>query len=380
MEHSQISPSAMGRTLNCPGWMALAADAPRSRGPQDNEAAEFGTFEHDVLRDRLRGIARDDAPIETIEATDHVLRFLEQQRQNKIDGGGQIYCSRSEQRIVSTLIPDFGGTPDYFELGLAHDTIPKDRGTVTGQGEYYCVVVDYKSGRGRVEATHNAQLLAYAALIWETRPQITRFELAIVQPRVPGPPIDVWVTDHHEVRRFHAQVATIAERLHQFRAGSWCRYCPALSICETAHRKAEELAAIDFATVPVEDRPRRWAETLANAELVKGLLDSLPPVMLDAMRGGAEIPGWKAVEAQGNRRWKFDETELLRQLARRGVGKRTACEYRLRSPHQLEKLIGPEKLDGLTERPDRGLSVVPESDKRTGVAFDSPEQTFGDGE
>lgn len=381
-KHYELSPSASTRVLNCPGSLELSKRyPPREAG----EAADFGHFEHALGANVLLREGGGDweeianafqADADTIDAVSAYVDFIELGRTQRVKDGGVVYRFNVEETIQSNEIEGFGGTTDYWEIGRHASRPLFAPGVETLDVVDYVRIVDYKSGRGEVVAKDNDQLLAYAALLFERFPYVDRWELAIVQPRTPGPPVDLWVTDRDRVRWQHARFATVKNRLHQFQPGAWCRYCPALAYCDAAAKEVERMAAIDFAAIPDEQLPEVWADTLAKADLVQGILDTIPGKMLSALKQGQNVPGYKAVEAFGQRRWRWDEKETLRQLSKRGVGKRVATKSSLLSPAQLEKIVEQERIADLFERPSRGLVVVPETDRRPGVAFETPAEIF----
>jgi hypothetical protein len=267
-------------------------------------------------------------------------------------------CYAIEQTMESPVDPERGGTADFWaKLGDV------------------CTVVDFKYGAGLpVAAERNEQLLSYALLLVERFPELQTFHLVIVQPRTAGDAIDVWSCDRAEVDAFAARVSAAAAQSH-YAPGEHCRFCPVIASCEHLHKRALELAGEDFA---IEAAADRWPELMRLWPSLQKMFDVIPGRMLDAMRKGKTFPGFKAVRAIGNRTWAQDEAATLKALARRKIGKRQACESRLRSPTQLEKAGFGPALDGLVERPDRGLALVPASDKRQAVSFETANESFAE--
>jgi hypothetical protein len=80
-----------------------------------------------------------------------------------------------------------------------------------------------------------------------------------------------------------------------------------------------------------------------------------------ALLTGEQVPGFKLVEAVGNRRWTDPDK------VKRKYGLRKACEYTLLSPNKLKQKLGKSEykwIEANCERPSNGLKLVPESDKR----------------
>jgi len=106
-------------------------------------------------------------------------------------------------------------------------------------------VVDFKSGRGRVEAPHNPQLMIYAlgAMdMWRTQ-KVETVRLSIVQPRIfnlssweiPRKTLDRWAKTR--LRRT-ARLAFAGEG--ELRAGEHCRYCRAKGACAEYAKQEKE--------------------------------------------------------------------------------------------------------------------------------------------
>ena len=106
-------------------------------------------------------------------------------------------------------------------------------------------VVDFKSGRGRVEAPHNPQLMLYAlgAMdMWRTQ-KVETVRLSIIQPRIfnnstweiPRKTLDRWAKTR--LRRT-ARLAFAGEG--ELRAGEHCRYCRAKGACAEYAKHEQE--------------------------------------------------------------------------------------------------------------------------------------------
>lgn len=345
----------MKRILSCPGSLTL--DVPKRAG--SSYAAE-GTEAHDhaadLLRERLTGSRKLPACSDEMYSACKVFADFVMSL-NPAEASGYAI----ETTIESKAIPGFGGTPDYWQCSR--------NGVVD--------IVDFKYGAGvPVVAEQNEQLLSYAVLLAECliveNPQT--FRLTIVQPRTAGDAVETWETDRATVDIFANRIRAIRNHAH-FCAGDHCRWCPALATCDHLHAKTVELAQLEFSEI--DGNAERWLEILRLAPAVKKLIESIPGRMLDAMQKGAEFPGWKAVKALGNRSWKFDDAATLKALAKLKIGKKLATKSVLLSPTQLEK-AGHEGFEDLVTRPERGLALVPVTDKRPAMVFQSAAETFDD--
>lgn len=355
--HSKYSPSKMNRAMACPGSVELEQTVPERPA---GEAAEYGTERHGEGEAWLRGnLDPSTLPDEERELVGTYVDVCEVGRSERNPTAYYI-----EDRIESQVLTDFGGTIDYWEL---HNE------------EGWARIVDLKTGMQPVEAVGNEQLLAYAALIAEKFPHLKRYELIIVQPRAGGDPVKTWVVDAVEVKRFAARIYNLPVLAGRFQPGDHCRYCPALTVCEAAAEAALGVAQLDFGKLPAPDLKATLVRLAESAGWIKRLLDEVPRRMLALMESGESIPGYKAVRSVGNRAWRLDEDGTLKALAKLKIGKRVATEQKLLSVAQLEKrLDDPAVIAELWTRPDKGLVVVPDSDKRPAVELTPVVDSFED--
>ena len=85
-------------------------------------------------------------------------------------------------------------------------------------------------------------------------------------------------------------------------------------------------------------------------------------LLQDAL-SGRMIPGWKLVKKKaGNRRWR-DERTVVNAFESR-LGDSIYSEKKLVTPAKLEKMIDKEEVAMYCYRPEAGLELAPESDKR----------------
>lgn len=104
--------------------------------------------------------------------------------------------------------------------------------------------VDYKHGSGvYVDSKLNPQLTLYVGAAREEYGTRKRYKTTVIQPRVFGRnPIRSNVLTDMELDDFLADADRALSRnlqgSHGPRAGSWCRFCPAMGVCPAARRKA----------------------------------------------------------------------------------------------------------------------------------------------
>jgi hypothetical protein len=345
--HHKLSPSAAHRWLACPGSLGYPAE------DRTSQYAEEGTRAHELAN---RGLTADN-DLWTADASDEMIEavrvFIDHCR-----GLGPVDIDKSELFLESKMLADFGGTLDH--LAIHDDTA-------------HAWISDFKYGAGvPVAAEKNPQLLCYAVLVLENYPDVETFTLTIVQPRTAGEAVDSWTCDRKTVSAFRQKIIDTSNKT-DLCPGDHCRWCPALTVCDALAAKTLEVAKLEF-----DDLNSRLLEIFRLAPAIKSLLDAVPGRMISAMQHGESFPGLKAVQAYGNRAWKYDDDEIIRRLGREKIGKKISTVAKLRSPTQLEKDGYGDVVAPLCERPERGIALVPEADKRPALVFDTPSEQFDD--
>lgn len=356
--HYPHSPSAAKRHKACPGSMYLPQE-----DPQGTEFADEGTLAHESLYDWcVHGIEPEDDDLRGhLEPLwRHTQRLAAQEPMEQ----------RFEVTIESLYHGDWGGTPDVATLS--------ECGTVAW-------IDDLKYGEGvAVPADENDQLLSYAGLCLETWPHVETFFLSIWQPRVEGPENDTFEAPVERVREwvreYFARVSP--ENAEVYAAGDHCRWCRAKSICPELYARAQEMATADFssASADIEGEAKlidRWLYLLSIESPVRAAIESARGRLLEIIRGGGRVPGYKAVRRLGNRAWSMSDAEVLAAFEAEGIGKEVITELRLASPAQAEKKTKLKKLvERMVHRPELGVALAPASAKGEEVTFTSPEQDF----
>jgi hypothetical protein len=371
--HYKLSPSAAYRWSSCPGSLELNEGIVS----ESSVYAEEGTRAHDVAeliaRDLLTlGFVADEAEYvaagHSQEMVTNALRYakvIQQTIEIAESNGHKLVDAGLETALVHSAILDFGGTADCYLLFERPD------------GRFDAWVIDYKYGTGLVvEAEGNLQLLAYATLLQNLfhDKQIEFFGGVIVQPRAEQTGdggVRYARFGSADVRAFEALCVRASES-DQLLTGDHCRWCPAATQCPALLEKARN-AVMGPEPTTAQAQHEQWVELLNLAPALKALLDAIPKKMIEAIRLGAEFPGYKVVESTGHRAWKYPDEKIFRVLKKYGLSKK-ACltEPVLKSPAQVEKLL-PEKdvLEVLVERPKRGLTIAKSSDRRPAVDFAS---------
>ena len=355
MHSAIVGGSTAGRIEACPGSWALSKDL--GAGTSSEYALE-GTLLHEAIEAILHGS----------RTIDNIIGFTSE----KAPGLAVDFDHVSD--ALMPALAQFNAFGDEYRLNV-YDTeqladwgkrIPGAFGwiDVIGRARNYNVILDWKFGRGvPVDAADNKQLLFYAAGA-SMNPNLDDLYdpalntlLVIIQPRIASEPSISEVTPRRLARfadDLAAAVALAKTPDAPLATGPHCRWCPAKAICPLKLGKARG------------PKPADLAEAL---ELAKEMEDWARSVFQKAEQDlvdGATIPGWKLVQKVARRQW-IDEEAVAKRLRRLRVKVADAYERKLRSPAQLEKLVG-DKLQDLIEARSSGLTMVEEKDRRPAIS------------
>lgn len=383
MGHSSLSPSAAGRWIACPGSIALSAQCPPQ--PASIYAAE-GTVAHDLAYQLLMGKATHQALVQRVGETVMQDGFEIEITEDMVDGAklyhdtvwnhvkemktkkvAPVHVKAEERICASSISEDLWGTSDctFWQNGNVLE------------------VVDYKYGRGvPVGATGNKQMLIYAIAAMDSAAKSWAFDkvrLTVVQPRAPHAegPVRTWEISVAELKKYAAEIkaAVVAttEPNPKTVAGSHCLWCPAKGICPAMLGAAQKAVAADFATIPSPvkalDAASLTMEQALNAlaweDTVGEFFKALRSRLESELQMGRAVPGWKLVEGKSNRQWT-DEGQVEKELGPL-LGDAIYVERKVKSPAQIEKLVGKGKVDHLTMKPAGKIVMVEESDPRPAV-------------
>jgi len=93
----------------------------------------------------------------------------------------------------------------------------------------------------------------------------------------------------------------------------------------------------------------------------------------DMMLQGEKIPGYKVVTGLGNRKYTSEDNVINAFEARYGEDLYTK---KLKSPAQVEKLVGKGKVDEFCFRPETGYKIVKDDNKSKAVEFVKAKDDF----
>lgn len=346
MAHSELSPSNCYRWWNCPGSVALARTCPKSE--QSSYAAE-GTVAHSVLERALKhganpwemiGMEIDGFEVteEMAEAVGFTVDLVKAELQK---GGHPLYETKVNIRegIFGTL-----------DIAIVR---PFDR----------IVVIDFKYGKGvLVKAEDNYQLILYLIGLLKQY-ECDTAELVISQPRVfTEDRVSRWECTREYVENFEREldrrIELTKEKDAVLQSGSWCGFCPAKAVCPAlrgelgralAPVKGGEVIFPDAKLLPVDT----LAKILDHKDLLEKWLEAVAAHAQSILESGGAVPGYQLSKKRANRRWKSEE-EVAQKFVELGD---KIFNIKLLSPAQLEKIVGKEAVEGLTETPDNGITI-----------------------
>jgi hypothetical protein len=375
--HAELSASSAERWMTCPGSVAL------SRGLPNNSSAfaAQGTAAHYIAAEAQRaggwfrgeytlGAARlsflgGTALVEGHEVSldEELIEAVEEYLEDcKADAqpGDEVFVEQSFHAALVKLHPSLGGSADRVRWR------PSTR---------QLRVTDYKHGAGvPVDVDDNRQLKYYALGALLTNPDFNaeEVELRIAQPRC----------DHEQGRfrsykfpafdllDFAADIIQAAKRTEEFGADlvpskKACKWCPALAAnkCPAVEADHHALIQSDFGVSdPTNYSKEQIAEFLEKAPLMEARISAIKEFAYAAACRGEDIPGFKLVDKRATRKWA-DEAAVESALAQ----VEEAHTVKLKSPAQIEKLVGKKKfkeLEPLVVKQSSGHALVPVSDPR----------------
>lgn len=404
--HARLSGSSAARWIACPGSVALCAAVPER---PSGEAAEEGTMAHSLGEQILSGTAWTKSTFS---------RKMEKEHGHGLVGASWKYVDHGKNKVGTTTpemleavqvyvnhVRGLGGEV-HVEMSVSLARLVRDGMWGTADAVNDCGdtlhVTDYKHGRGvpvrlapddfpgwfdlSVDCRPvNAQLLYYAAGAldhFDWRHQ--NVGLHVVQPRcpevdpvqsivLPAAAVRDWAT-HTLWRAAHAADAPGAP----LAVGDHCRFCPALASCPAQLAEARSLARTDFLELPASPPVPNDSDTLARilraAPMIDAWLRACEAAAEDELRAGRRVPGFKLVAKRSNRQWPTENAAALARMVNKSAGRLLAnpngsdmYAKKLKSPAQLEKEIGSggrEIVDRVAVKPDAGLTVAAESDRR----------------
>ena len=206
-------------------------------------------------------------------------------------------CADAYQKLARKIMPD-GPMLTYLEKRLWYNrewSGQADRIDLFESGQS-ALVVDYKTGRGRVpRAEENLQLRGLAVLAKFRFPMLRRIDVAIIAPRSNGTTYCSYTEGELEIAR--QEIVRLIKNLHEEDAPRHpspkaCRFCRAKKICPEVTGIAQKLVAAPVRTSK-ELSADKLAESLGTAEILEGLIKDLREEAKRRLSEGSEVPGYE---------------------------------------------------------------------------------------
>ena len=389
--HALLSPSGAKKWLSCAAALACEKDIPNTSG----KAAVLGTAMHTIAEMHLNQYIKGTAlPLER-EVGAYVLD----------EGKGQIKALISPMKgavlITADMIEQVRKYTDYckaiidvatyakleMRVNLTEVLHPGYEGVETfgtadlvavqelaNTDEHMLAIGDLKTGRHRVEAKENKQLMLYALGVYrrlKRRYNITTVRLVIFQPYAGGASeCDISVEGLELFAKFAQKRALLALdayfrgkknlKASDFKPSvdgcQWCRFseqCAART--KTVNAVLAEELEDNFA---LELTPEQLVAEYEKLPLLRQHIDKVEKAMAAALHSGKKVPGYKLVEGRpGNRAWK--DAEKVAEL----YGDKLTKEV-LMTPTEAVKVIPEEELKDFITRKPSAPCVATADDKR----------------
>lgn len=389
--HALLSPSGAKKWLTCPASLACEKDITNTSG----KAAVLGTAMHTIAEMHLNQYIKGTAlPLER-EVGAYVLD----------EGKGQIKALISPMKgavlITADMIEQVRKYTDYckpiidvatyakleMRVNLTEVLHPGYEGVETfGTADlvavqelantdgHMLIIGDLKTGRHRVEAKENKQLMLYALGVYrrlKRRYNITTVRLVIFQPYAGGASEwDISVEGLELFAKFAQKRALLALdayfrgkknlKASDFKPSvdgcQWCRFseqCAART--KTVNSVLAEELEDDFA---LELTPEELVAEYEKLPLLRQHIDKVEKAMAAALHSGKKVPGYKLVEGKmGNRAWK--DAEKVTEL----YGDKLTKEV-LMTPTEAVKVVPEEELKDFITRKPGAPCITTADDKR----------------
>ena len=380
MAHANLSPSSAARWINCPGSIRLCRKAQRRA---TSVHAQEGTAAHTLGERCLREYSNPYTLRGETITNDDGSKFIVD---NDMAEAVQVYID-----FVNKLAPLGDVSEGHVVRGIEKKVEAHDEVWGTADLMLYVlktkhlVIADYKHGKGVLVNADNAQTKCYAlGALLKLKAKGVGVDLVtmyIVQPR----------SQSEDKIRSHDMTATELLTWQQevllpgiaatkpkdapLCAGEHCRWCDALPTCPQQAKEAMALAKVEFGDEnpalpdPSDLTPDQLVKVMHLSEVLATWAKSVQGYAQERAEMGLPLPGYKLVAKRSVRQWT--DEDVAAATLEMSLGE-DAYNKKLLSPAQAEKALkaaGFEKggLNDLIHKPDTGLMLVAESDRRHAV-------------
>jgi hypothetical protein len=395
--HSTWAASATARNVVCAGAIALQTLCE----DRETEAAAWGSAAHQISERCLKGNFDAISLVGRVEKSGKFEFSIDEEMCNTAQAYVD-YCRDGQEKYLQ----ETGDVAQFWiEQKLSLDALnPALEAGGTGDFVIYfprwrlLEIVDLKGGKGVfVDVKGNMQGRSYAVEALLTLPDIIvdRVMVTIIQPRSgDGLPrsetfhvadlldwtVDLLVsiqrakTALDEFKALGGNRVLFDEWADRWLRTGQCTFCSAQGICPA--RRKEALAAMpalaarwfeepdapmpDLSNTPRLASPEELARWLDGFEAIEDWIKAVRGHAHAEAERGVTIPGYQLADRIGNRAWK-NEDATIRALWDAKFTKEQIYEEKLRSPAQIEKILGAKRkaeIAPLVERPKKGTNLV----------------------
>lgn len=419
-EHALLSPSAAKKWLGCPAALACEFGIPNESG----QAAVLGTAMHTIseihLNRYIAGTARaleaDEGCYVMANGKGGIVAKVKAPKDGVLITKDMIdqcrkytdYCKpiidaadyvKLEMRAELTQILHPGYVAPFIDerTGEEGESAVQTFGTADlvaamprADGDHMLIIGDLKTGRHRVEAKENKQLMLYAlGVMRRLRRQydITLVRLVIFQPYAGGESEwDITPEALAQFGKFAAARAVMALdafykgkknlKIADFKpSADACQWCRFAEKCTARAKSAVQIGGGQAAsdtdlsdTGSAEMTPEQLKEAYDKLPELRQHIATIEKAVYSALHKGVKVPGLKLVEGRpGNRTWT-SEKDVLLAADFHEIDHKMLHKEVLLSPTEAEKAFKGTSawplLEALVTRKPGQPSVAPEDDKR----------------
>jgi hypothetical protein len=358
--HSPIGASSMYRWSACPGSVRLC----KGIESVETEYAKQGRQAHEKAAHWLRTGHEPMLGFPSEEMREAVKEYVEYVKGLALDAR---YVFLVEQP---------------FDLSKIHEGAFGTADAVVYEPDTQVLnVIDFKYGEGifvPIENNLQAHYYALGALV-NFNFVVERVRETIVQPRISCAAgtvrsLEYDLVDYHGfMQDLRTAIAKTGDPAAPLVPGDWCRFCPAAPTCPALLATAQAVAKTEFKTGVSYD-PVKLKEALDKRPIVQAWLKALDEFAYAEAEAGRTPLGYKLVDKRATRKWlrEADVIAAFQDL----FGQKIYEEPTLRSPAQMEKVIGKDAIKPYVISESSGRVLVPESDKREAAKISSPQEDF----
>lgn len=413
--HALLSPSSARKWMACPAALACEFGLPNESG----QAAVNGTVMHlvaetvlnrvikgdDITADKYKGayaLNEGKGPIKALvkpekgavlitdDFVSQVNKYVDYCR--PIIDAAELVEVESRVNLTRVLHPGVElngsqlqtfGTADLVALLPSYPKVLNQEFVLDTEDDwtaYTLIVGDLKTGRHKVLAKENKQMMLYALgllRVYKRLYDITAVRLVIFQPYAGG--ADEWDTTPEALEQFgkFAQGRALKAidafqrgkkglTTADFRPGNdACQWCRFSEKCNAKRKVASDIAAEDLSDAPggAEMTPEELKAAWDKLPLMRQHIADIEKAMYAALMRGEQVEGLKLVEGRpGNRSWS--DTDAVEKII---AGDDLMYKRSLLSPTEAEKVLTEDKWDRLsyfvTRKPGQP-SIATSDDKR----------------